>query len=232
MSAHDRLLVPLALALLCASYQAQAAQIDCILHGNSPGERGIIDSTGAGCTDEDRQWYKDNKAKIDALRKQMEPATEREISRIKQETEANQRAIQEEYRAAATQQAAQRSAAQAANLRAQRDAYQSGTSLAPYTTYERTVPPAMAQPAPVKQPQWNAATTTKPTDPFAPAKPWESVGNPVGAGLPTDQNAAACIQRRRVSARCAAGPLTTNRASALAEAKPLANSSTPGTSWT
>jgi hypothetical protein len=195
MNARDGLLVPLALPLLLyASYQAQAAQVDCILHGNSPGERGIIDSTGAGCTDEDRQWYKDNKAKIDALRKQMQPATDREIARIKQETEANQRAIEEEYRAAATQQAAQRAAGRAANLRAQQDAYQNGTSLAPYATYERTAPPAIAQPAPVKQPQRNAATTTKPTDPFAPAKPWESAGNPVGAGLPSDPNAAACVQ--------------------------------------
>jgi len=164
------------------------------LHGNSPGERGMIDSTGAGCTDEDRQWYKDNKAKIDVLRKEMQPATDREIEQIKQKTKENQRAIEDEYRAAATQQAAQRAAARAANLRAQQDAYQHGTSLAPYATYEPTVPPAIAQPAPVKQPQRNAATTTKPTDPFAPAKPWESAGNPVGAGLPSDPNAAACIQ--------------------------------------
>ena len=173
---------------------AQAAQVDCILHGNSPGEHGIIDSTGAGCTDEDRQWYKDNKAKIDALRKEMQPATDQEIARIRQETEANQRAIEAEYRAAATQQAAQRAAARAANLRAQQDAYQNGISLAPSATYERAAPPAIAQPAAVKQPQSNAATARKPTDPFAPAKPWESAGNPVGAGLPSDPNAAACIQ--------------------------------------
>jgi hypothetical protein len=173
---------------------ALATQVDCILHGNSPGDHGIIDSTGAGCTDEDRQWYKDNKAKIDALKKEMQPATDREIARIRQETEANQRAIQEEFRAAATQQAAQRAAARAADLRAQQDAYQNGISLAPSATYERAAPPATAQPAAVNQPQRNAATTTKPTDPFAPAKPWESAGNPVGAGLPSDPNAAACVQ--------------------------------------
>jgi hypothetical protein len=103
MNARDWLLVPLALAQLCASYQAKAAQVDCILHGNSPGERGTIDSTGAGCTDEDRQWYKDNKAKIDALRQEMQPATDREIERIKQEKKSNQRAINEEYRTAARQ---------------------------------------------------------------------------------------------------------------------------------
>lgn len=196
MNARYRLLVPLPLAplLLCASYQAQAAQLDCILHGNSPGERGTIDSTGAGCTDEDRQWYKDNKAKIDAVKKEMQPETDREIARIKQETEAKQRAIEEEYRTAAAQQAEQRAAARAASLRAQQDAYQKSTSLAPYATYERTAPPATAQPAPVRQPQQSATTTTKPPDPFAPAKPWESAGNPVDPGLPSDPNAAACIQ--------------------------------------
>jgi hypothetical protein len=187
---------PVLYAILAASLSAaaQAAQVDCILHGNSPGEHGVVDSTGAGCTDEDRQWYKDNKEKIDALRKEMQPETDRDIARIKQQTEANQRAMEEEYRAAAMQQAAQTAPAQASNLRAQQDAYQKGAILKPYATNEREAPSAMAQPAAVKHPQRNAATTTKPIDPFAPAKPWESASNPVGAGLPSDPNAAACIQ--------------------------------------
>jgi len=197
MNARYGLLGPFILALLlCASYQAQAAQVDCILHGNSPGERGIIDSTGAGCTDEDRQWYKDNKAKIDALKKEMQPASEREIARIKQETEANQRALEEEHRAAATKQAAQRAAEQAANLRAQQDANQNDVSLAPYATYERNTPRALPQPSPKQEPQKPSTTvvdlgrTPNPPDmrtgsgmPGAPSGP----GAPCGPGSPSGQ---------------------------------------------
>lgn len=188
-----RLLYALML-VVSLSAAAHAAQVDCILHGNNPGEHGVVDSTGAGCTDEDRQWYKDNKTKIDALKKEMQPATDRDIARIRQETEANQRAMQEEYRAAAAQQAARRTEARAENLRAQQDAYQRGATLKPYAANEADPPRAIAQPARAKEPQRSAVTTTKPTDPLAPAKPWESAGNPAGAGLPSDPNAAACIQ--------------------------------------
>jgi hypothetical protein len=187
---------PVLYAILAASLSsaARAAQVDCILHGNSPGEHGVVDSTGAGCTDEDRQWYKDNKAKIDALKKEMQPETDRDIAQIRQETEANQRAMQEEYKAAAAQQAAQRAEARAANLRAQQDAYQRGAILKPYAANETDPLRAIAQPAPAKELQRSAVATTKPTDPFAPAMPWESAGDPLGAGLRGDPNAAACIQ--------------------------------------
>lgn len=189
---------------LFASPLVHAGQADCILHGNSPGSAGILDSTGAGCTDEDRVWLKANQAKIDALKQQMHAPTpeqvkERQAALLKQELADADR----QFRANMQQTVEEAQRREAADLRDRQTEYQRDidAEVNRITRYDsENARQSAQQPIADRQTQQIAARRPAPAaplrpDPLAPAPPpAQSLESRRAAGLPDDPAAAACIQ--------------------------------------
>jgi hypothetical protein len=188
--------------VLCATNLVRADQVNCILHGNSPGRAGILDSTGAGCTDEDRAWLKANEVKINAIKEEMRALTpeqvkEEQAALLRQELADGEAQL----RAEARQRAEDAERRQAKDLQEKHAAYQRGiddeVSLIDRYETERAAQRGQQQAVerePIAALRPRSVAPREP-DPLtrAPA-PAETPESRRAAGLPDDPKAAACIQ--------------------------------------